>query len=821
MSQNQWRVFIDDAGAGILDQTYEIIVQESEPSMSTGGFSINPIFTVLVKKRFELDTIRVDNVLERIDDEGVQLYSNTNATINSDLSQWDNNSINIGIAPNNENAGESASIHNTYAIVGAPKTSSFGSVYIIEKSSGNWPSVYTQKITSVVSQSHYGSSVGIHSDYCIVGAPQDSSVVTSGGTFFIYERIGTWLEQTIHGFPSPIAFQNVGTSVAIYDTTAVISERETAGYVYIIERQSSGDWLYNGVQLQPAVPSGGTSFGSSLSIHSNYLAVGANAEGTFGEGLVYIFEKAGTWPLTETQKLTPTGGVLSDGFGTSVSLSGNYLIVGAPQSTGSNGKAYIFRRQSSGNWNEETIITAPDGVPLDKFGTSVSLTTNNGIVTVAIGAPERTEFTVADSGAVYIYELINNTWTFKIKLTENNPVTTPFFGKTVAIESDCLLVGSPEASLSDGVIYGYKTSTIKNNIQTNYLVAETITGLGPVDGVTVEGNINITNNLLVDNIIEKTVNSGVIVESVLLKDSNVLATNITSSGSIYTDQIRERTGSNGIEILHDVEFGDGVVSGGQVHKVVIDKSGGRIALWESGINVGIIDKRNGLVYDTSSSQDDDLVLSAYGGVLVNADYDGNGIGGTNLDPFAVYNNGVKEMSIDINGDLVMKTGNKVKTNTIESISTHVFIDSLLRAKVYGCEIYKDSTQMVNPGTTTVDLPTVLYDSPGTMSDEGNDRIRLPVDGFFFVNGNVYWNVSSNATQDIQINRNTTLEQVVRDYPNTSSPHYQQISTIVRTTSTTDTVRLRVFHNFVSAISIAGPDIWTRSSLTVIYLGGEI
>ena len=52
-----------------------------------------------------------------------------------------------------------------------------------------------------------------------------------------------------------------------------------------------------------------------------------------------------------------------DIFGRSVSISGNYAIVGSPQDNdnGNNsGVAYIFERDASGNWNQNSKIIADE-----------------------------------------------------------------------------------------------------------------------------------------------------------------------------------------------------------------------------------------------------------------------------------------------------------------------------------------------------------------------------------------------------------------------------------------------------------------------------
>lgn len=73
MSENVWRVFIDDAtpSGSETDQTYQIITQELEPTTSIAGSDIDATQTTLLKRRFEQDTIRVDTIAEKTASSGV------------------------------------------------------------------------------------------------------------------------------------------------------------------------------------------------------------------------------------------------------------------------------------------------------------------------------------------------------------------------------------------------------------------------------------------------------------------------------------------------------------------------------------------------------------------------------------------------------------------------------------------------------------------------------------------------------------------------------------------------------------------------------
>ena len=87
------------------------------------------------------------------------------------------------------------------------------------------------------------------------------------------------------------------------------------------------------------------------SISGDVAVVGAYGDDDNGSysGSAYIFRREGnTW--TQEAKLTASDGAASDYFGRSVSISGDFVVVGAyrdDDNGGYSGSAYIFRRGST------------------------------------------------------------------------------------------------------------------------------------------------------------------------------------------------------------------------------------------------------------------------------------------------------------------------------------------------------------------------------------------------------------------------------------------------------------------------------------------
>jgi hypothetical protein len=162
-----------------------------------------------------------------------------------------------------------------------------------------------------------------------------------------------------------------------------------------------------------------------------------------------------------------------DRFGSSVSVSGDTLAVGAPweasasQGVGGNqtddsapesGAVYVFRRTGT-TWEQEAYVKASNTDASDLFGISVALAGD----TLAVGAPQEASASQgvggnqADdgapySGAVYVFRRTGTVWKQEAYVKASNTGAYDYFGWGVALAGDTLAVGAfQEASASQGV----------------------------------------------------------------------------------------------------------------------------------------------------------------------------------------------------------------------------------------------------------------------------------------------------------------------------------------------------------------------------------
>jgi len=196
--------------------------------------------------------------------------------------------------------------------------------------------------------------------------------------------------------------------------------------------------------------------GSTLVVGSMSATVGSNA----GQGAAYVFVKgAGGWSdMTETAELTASDGQAGDGFGGSVGIAGDTIVVGAcPQSGMCNGpgKVYIFQKPHSG-WKTtskfKAKLSASDGMAGDGFSNEMSISGDGS--TVVAGSALATVKGQAAAGAVYVFVKPAKGWKSAretAKLTESGAKANDDFG-CVSISSDgaTIFVGAVQYDLVNG-----------------------------------------------------------------------------------------------------------------------------------------------------------------------------------------------------------------------------------------------------------------------------------------------------------------------------------------------------------------------------------
>jgi hypothetical protein len=370
---------------------------------------------------------------------------------------------------NGDYFGWSVSIDGDNAVVGGDRDddagSNSGSAHVFSRNGSSWS--YESKLTAndAAANGRFGISVAVSNGLVVVGSPfVDSSKLgvakrDAGAAYLFTDVGGTWTQQDkLLAFRSssldPEPNAQHGGAVAVDGDLMVVGAYNEgrpslgAGAAYVYRRDDAGtpldtsdDFWSQEARLAPSDGASYDYFGRSVSVSGNTIVIGSigydGAGPGSGSGAVYVFTYDGTsW--AEQAKLTASDAEAADNFGLSVSVSGDSVVVGSPydDDAGSqSGSAYVFVRSGS-TWNEQIKLTADDAAAFDRFGYSVSMSGDN----VVVGSYRDNN----DTGAAYVFSRNDNKWRARAsKLTASDALAGTYFGQSVAISGNTVVVGTP------------------------------------------------------------------------------------------------------------------------------------------------------------------------------------------------------------------------------------------------------------------------------------------------------------------------------------------------------------------------------------------
>ena len=293
----------------------------------------------------------------------------------------------------------------------------------------------------------FGYSVSNNGDYAIVGAWAKDDSGSESGSAYIFVRDGeSWSQQAKLIASDGTAGDHFGGSVSISSDYAIVGADSDddhgteSGSAYIFVRD--GETWTQQVKLTASDGSGWDYFGLSVSISGDYAIISSfkDDDGGTDAGAAYIFVRDGeTW--TQQAKLIANDASAGDFFGISVSLNGDYAISGAykDDDNGSDaGSVYIFVRDGE-NWTQQAKLIASDAASFDFFGSSVSIS-DNDVIVGAWGDDDGGNAT----GSAYIFVRNGINWTQQAKLNAADPAANDYFGTRASISNDYAIIGAYE-----------------------------------------------------------------------------------------------------------------------------------------------------------------------------------------------------------------------------------------------------------------------------------------------------------------------------------------------------------------------------------------
>ena len=212
-----------------------------------------------------------------------------------------------------------------------------------------------------ISGGEFGRAVAISDTMAFVGAPGESS---DAGAVYAYAYDGTyWVMspcdnnatcnrlpgttedvQGSYRFGSTVAFD--GDWLFVGAPGATVALTTNVGTVYVYKKSSSGTWDFN-TALTPnsTYAAQGMQFGWTISVSGNYAIVGSLLT---TEGRMFVYNLAsGAWSEIDTFQGDSPG---NEGFSGSLALTSGYMAVGAPLTNSETGKAYFYELACDANY---------------------------------------------------------------------------------------------------------------------------------------------------------------------------------------------------------------------------------------------------------------------------------------------------------------------------------------------------------------------------------------------------------------------------------------------------------------------------------------
>ena len=287
---------------------------------------------------------------------------------------------------------------------------------------------------------YFGAAVAIDGDFAVVG----SAYHGDAGAAYIFQKEGAaWVEKAMLTSGDGASGEHFGESVSISGNTVVIGASNgngNAGAAYVFVHDGT-TWTQQAI-LTASDAEAGSNFGGCVSVSGDTLVVGAPQQG--GPGAAYVFTRQdNVW--AQTQKMVLAGETEDVQFGAGVAIHGEALIVGAPYFDNYTGAAFVYRRNGS-EWIQESQLAPGDAVVWGKFGNAVAISQTYAIV----GNVGMSEMMI--DGAAYIFAYDGTSWSEQAKISASDVDAGEKFADSVAINDAVAAVGEPK-SWETGAVY--------------------------------------------------------------------------------------------------------------------------------------------------------------------------------------------------------------------------------------------------------------------------------------------------------------------------------------------------------------------------------
>lgn len=306
-----------------------------------------------------------------------------------------------------------------------------------------------------------GESIAIVGDEVLLGAPLDDIAPNRAqGSVRRYVRSGSaWSQAPLLQTGDGAAFEAFGIAVGATESRIAIgaylddtlAAGDDAGSVTIYAKDGAGGWRRE-ARLEQSDAISQDRFGASVAMRDDELLAGSYfnvVDDQLNRGAVYAFANDPVLGWTESQKLTTASGQSNDFFGFSLAREHDTLLVGAPgvdSVDAESGAAFVFEKVN-GTWTRAGRLDPPAAALGGLAGFSVALDGEFAFV----GAPDALgSLGIPLQGAVFVYRRVGGTWQLLRRIEAPDGNAFDEFGISVAARDGLLLAGSLQAR-SNGV----------------------------------------------------------------------------------------------------------------------------------------------------------------------------------------------------------------------------------------------------------------------------------------------------------------------------------------------------------------------------------
>ena len=277
----------------------------------------------------------------------------------------------------------------------------------------------------------------------------------------------------------------------------------SSGAAYVFRRDSLNQWAQE-AYLKASNTDAGDQFGRAVAISGDLIAVSARNEDSSAAGVngnqadnsaasagaAYVFRRSSSGIWTQEAYLKASSASANERFGTAIAIDGETVAVTANSEgsdavgigpdpannlRGGSGAAFVFTAVD-GVWSQQAYIKASNPDNNDNFGDSVALRGD----LLAVGTIEersaatgingdQTSNAALSAGAAYIFGRSDGVWTQEAYVKASNTQANNFFGQSLALGNESLVVGAYEEESAATGINGDQTDNTAGGAGAAYL----------------------------------------------------------------------------------------------------------------------------------------------------------------------------------------------------------------------------------------------------------------------------------------------------------------------------------------------------------------